>query len=245
MGYSFDKDYFNEIDSAEKAYWIGFIWCDGYVQKRERRNGYFEYYLKIGLSEIDCNHLEKFKYYLNSNHPIKFYEIKSGFETKNKESRLVISNNCFCSNLYDNYGLVPHRFDSDLLIKSIPKCFYKYFIRGVFDAEGSIIGRDVEYKTVNRKEFSIGFSTYESILIFINKIFIKEGLTKTFYKLSKRHEDRDGFCKQLRITGNSITENILDWIYSDLPNLSMIRKYRKYLDLKEYKINYKREKGKI
>ena len=31
--YYYDKKYFNIIDSEEKAYWLGFIYADGYVQK--------------------------------------------------------------------------------------------------------------------------------------------------------------------------------------------------------------------
>lgn len=28
-----DINYFNTIDDPNKAYWLGFIWCDGYVGK--------------------------------------------------------------------------------------------------------------------------------------------------------------------------------------------------------------------
>lgn len=36
MRYTFDKNIFDKIDTKEKAYWMGFIWCDGYNLKRIR-----------------------------------------------------------------------------------------------------------------------------------------------------------------------------------------------------------------
>lgn len=46
-----DEEYFKEIDSNEKAYWLGFIAADGYINKNE---------LVIELQESDKEHLEKF-----------------------------------------------------------------------------------------------------------------------------------------------------------------------------------------
>ena len=47
-----DKTFFNEINSEEKAYWLGFISADGHVNDDE---------VSIQLSIKDINHLEKFK----------------------------------------------------------------------------------------------------------------------------------------------------------------------------------------
>ena len=50
--YSFNENIFDEIDTAEKAYWIGFITADGYVN--EEKN-----FLTIKLQYRDKNHLKK------------------------------------------------------------------------------------------------------------------------------------------------------------------------------------------
>ena len=50
--YFFNEDYFKNVDSEEKAYWLGFIAADGCILE----NGT----LKIGLAEKDSLHLEKF-----------------------------------------------------------------------------------------------------------------------------------------------------------------------------------------
>ena len=71
----FNKNYFDKIDTTDKAYWIGFIWCDGYLNYRNR-NGTESYDFKLSLIEKDINHLNIFKWYLDSNHIIRKYEIK-------------------------------------------------------------------------------------------------------------------------------------------------------------------------
>ena len=42
--YSFNENYFKNIDTAEKAYWLGFIAADGYVQTH---NSYTTKYIGI------------------------------------------------------------------------------------------------------------------------------------------------------------------------------------------------------
>ena len=47
--YSFNKNIFDEIDTEEKAYWLGFLWSDGTVAKRVRNENNVEYAFKIDL----------------------------------------------------------------------------------------------------------------------------------------------------------------------------------------------------
>lgn len=231
--YTFNKNYFDVIDSEDKAYWIGFIWCDGYLYHRIRKKS-DTYEFKLSLSTRDIKHLELLKFYLDSDHVIREYEIKSGFNTKYKEARLLICNKYFGETLHKNYGLIPKRHETNKVINNIPYEFRYHFIRGILDAEGSIIKRNIEYKRTSAVEYSLSFTTYEELLIYINNVFIQDGLTNTEYKLSKRHEEGDEYCKSLRITGNSVVRTILTKIYSCSNNLRLERKYEKYIDLLEY-----------
>ena len=236
--YIFNKNYFDVIDSKDKAYWIGFIWCDGYISHRIRTNAK-SYDFKLSLSSEDKRHLSLLKSYLGSNHSIRDYEIKNGFNSKNKESRLLICNKYFGEMLYTEYGLIPNRNDANNLINKIPYEYRYHFIRGILDADGTITKRSIEYKKTNANEYSIAFTTYEKLLMYINDVFLQDGLTKTRYKLSTRHKGQDGYCKSLRITGNTIVTNILINIYSSSDNLRLKRKYDKYIDL----LQYIKEKG--
>ena len=51
-----DENYFNLIDSADKAYWLGFIAADGWLSSNLENPR-----MMIGLSLKDISHLEKFK----------------------------------------------------------------------------------------------------------------------------------------------------------------------------------------
>lgn len=236
--YSFNKNYFDIINTKEKAYWIGFIWSDGYVCKHNK-DKYITFSLKLSLSDVDEEHIYKFKKQIESTHIIRRYDI-SGFKTKNKESRLCISNTHFGNTLYDKYGLIPRRSDILPLIENVPNEFYQDLIRGIFDAEGCVVMKNIKFKKYNRKECSISITTNENILEFINNIFIEKGLTNTKYKLQKRHKDRDGICKTMMITGNNITLKILNWIYED-SDVYLDRKYLKYVEFVKYMNDYKME----
>lgn len=74
--YQVNENYFEKIDSEEKAYWLGFLYADGNVRMHKNKSGI----LKLKLKQSDKKHIEKFSKCLNSNYPIK-----SGIEIiKNK-----------------------------------------------------------------------------------------------------------------------------------------------------------------
>ena len=63
--YTFDENFFKNIDTEDKAYWLGFFYADGCVRVRKESS---ESKLKLSIKDID--HLEKFKKSLNGNNKI-------------------------------------------------------------------------------------------------------------------------------------------------------------------------------
>lgn len=57
--YSLDENVFEVVDTEEKAYWLGFLYADGYVS--DAKND-----IEIGLAEKDAAHLEKAKLFFNT-----------------------------------------------------------------------------------------------------------------------------------------------------------------------------------
>ena len=49
--YSYNTSIFKQIDTEEKAYWLGFLYADGYVSDKG---------VELALKESDYNHLIKF-----------------------------------------------------------------------------------------------------------------------------------------------------------------------------------------
>ena len=58
--YIYDVDYFKKIDTIEKAYWLGFIYADGYVSVGKQN-----YEFGIELQGSDYKHLKKFNKAIN------------------------------------------------------------------------------------------------------------------------------------------------------------------------------------
>ena len=48
-----NSEFFSEINTEEKAYWLGFLTADGYLSREGR--------LQLCLAEIDKSHIEKYK----------------------------------------------------------------------------------------------------------------------------------------------------------------------------------------
>jgi hypothetical protein len=233
--HSFDKNYFDQINSEEKAYWLGFIWCDGYILKRERKNG-MEYTFKIALAEYDSSHLVKLKKSLSSSHPLRS-EFSSSFNINSESVYLRLHNQYFCKQLYHRYGLVPHRTNTRNLCDEIPHELAKHFIRGVLDADGSIVKcyvQDKHSKYEKNLKNNVNFSTYEELLNYIQEYFYDAGLINYKSKYRKRHEQRDGNCMCLSYSGLKQVPKILDYLYGDA-EVYLERKYEKYILIKNQK----------
>ncbi len=220
-----NKEFFDIIDTEQKAYWLGFIWSDGYMCIRDRgSNGTLGYEFKLELAKIDQEHLEKFKNDLNSDFLIKNYKNKNSFG-EFESCRFMIYNKYFCENLSNNFNLVPRRKSIENFIYKIPKELIRHFIRGIFDADGSF-----SYYIIHetRKKASMSFNCVENLSRFIESHFIENELIANIdRKLYRRHEERDGEMRTLMLSGVPQVNKILDYLYKD-SEVFLDRKYLKY-----------------
>lgn len=135
----FDNTIFDSIDTEEKAYWLGFIFADGWVAniKEEKRNFAFA----INISKKDLDHLRKwnkFSGFRGDN--IKFQEEKRDNGKVYEKCRWQISNEHFW-NVLNSYGCHPNKTQSlDFPDESIfkDKSLIRHFIRGYWDGDGSV-----------------------------------------------------------------------------------------------------------
>jgi len=119
-------NYFEKIDTKEKAYWLGFIYADGNISKNLDR-------FKINLSKKDENHLKKLCGTLNLDFQNIRLEISK--ETNKKYSVLNVYNKKIIRDLL-NHKVVP----SKTKILEFPdindKKLQKGFLLGFFDGDG-------------------------------------------------------------------------------------------------------------
>lgn len=125
--YKFNKYFFDEIDTEEKAYWLGFIYADGCNTGGT---------LCIRLANTDGRHLAKFKKSLDSEHPLYFR--KRGEEHWDDQIEIRVKNKHFVDAL-NNLGVVPRK-GAILTFPDVPNVLphklVRHFIRGYFDGDG-------------------------------------------------------------------------------------------------------------
>lgn len=120
----FNKRYFSEIDSEEKAYWLGFLYGDGSVND----SGEGSPSITISVKESDVEIIDGFKEALDSHHKIGRANGKVYISVSNWNFAYDLASHGLTPGKTFNRNL-PHLNESDLKAG---------FIRGLFDADGHI-----------------------------------------------------------------------------------------------------------
>lgn len=224
-----NSDYFKEIDSEEKAYWLGFMMGDGYITKSASNSNIKRF--GISVKNDDKRHLEKFLDAINGNMPIHTYEVKtSGYKIGTKYCRVIISDNAFAENIIKQ-GCVENK-SNILEPPNIDKSLRKHWIRGYMDANGSISISKMKNSKYG-KMFKIRFIGTENVLKWIQSNLIEDNVIKREYPFRKRKEEH--IVTQFEFGGNLLSLRYLDYIY-DNATVWLDRKYNRYLQLdKMYK----------
>lgn len=221
---------FDKIDTEDKAYWLGFLWGDGCCQYRQRKNSE-EWSLKLDLKETDHNHVVKFKNFVESTHPIKFYPTK-GFGGKTTNICRFRFNCVYLGKLlWQKYGLRPGRDSFDMNL--IPKNLWRHFIRGLLDADGTIVISTVnESRGKSYIRASTTFGGGENNLIIFAEYFKELGIAPAVPAIRQRHKGRDGHFRTISYCGNVRVLKLLDFLYQDA-TIYLDRKYIKYLEVRQ------------
>lgn len=199
--YSLQQNYFNEINSEDKAYFLGLLFADGY-------NLYKENKLVLQLHEQDIDILNKFKKALKTNKPFK--EIK---KNKTKYIRLSINSKIICEAL-NRLGCIQAKTFKILFPKNLKENLFKHFIRGYFDGDGNIY---IDKK--GQPEFSLTGNKK-----FINKIhkYLCKILKLNQIKIKKKNNSYT-----MRFRGKNVCKIIYDYLYLN-SNYFMERKFQKF-----------------
>jgi hypothetical protein len=122
LTYHVNHHFFSHVTTHEQAYWLGWLWSDGYVRQQGE-----SYRIELELHKDDVNILEQFKVAVEADYPIRF---------RRDSARLcVISRQMFRD--LGECGVIPQK--SKLATRpNIDEFFAADFIRGVFDGDGSI-----------------------------------------------------------------------------------------------------------
>lgn len=219
MSRHINEDFFETIDTEEKAYWLGFIQADGCIYTTPS----YGYRLEITLQETDRQHLKKFSDIFN-------IELKERIQILNNINYKYVvfniySKKIFCDLL--NVGIEERKTYSETtnVICNVPDNLIHHFIRGVFDGDGCI-----NCDKANKGHFIISGS--KDFLEKIQEIMIDQiGLNKTALI------QKSDYCWVIQYSGNNSVRYIYSWLYKDVVVL-LERKKMKFEEIKEVTKEY-------
>lgn len=134
MKYQINETFFEKIDSAQKAWMLGFIAADGCIYKREGHQAM----LTISVRDYDIEILELFKKYISPEHSI--IQICDKRRPNTIMSTLQLTSDILCNSL-KSLGLGPRKtfeLDIDNILKKLPEKYQFAFILGYFDGDGNV-----------------------------------------------------------------------------------------------------------
>ena len=206
--YFLDESFFTNIDSEIKAYWLGFIFADGFITTKEK---YGQQKFGISISKNDIELLEQFKKDIQSTYPITFDT------TKEKPlARLIMSSQKVVDDL-KKYGCVEQKSLILQFPQNIPNEFTKDFIRGMFDGDGSIKC----YKKGSYLDYNFSIVGTYDIVNSIYKILGCGGVYK---------DNRTKNTFYLSINGNQQIIRVYEYLYINASRY-LERKKNKFLEL--------------
>lgn len=224
---------FKNINSEESAYWLGFIYADGYIIKNiENSKHGTQYELGIELCKTDVEHLEKFNCIFNNYYTISFRKRSmNSLDILNKKQPTNRYNETCFIRIYNkdvvndliNNNIVQNKTNSNIFPKINDKQLFLHFLRGYIDGDGSYI---IDNK--NRISISIEGKNKECFDYIQNKLLVDFDIKCNCYK------DRENWKLQIRRKQDVL--KLLDLLYENA-NIYLDRKYKKVINIKQAVFN--------
>lgn len=202
-----NENYFEDINSSDKAYWLGFLMADGCINNK----------YKTTLISKDREIPEKFKIALNADIPVGMHSYLDKRTNKTYTSHTIQINRQKFVEILDKYSINKEKSYNGKF-PDIPEIYYKDYIRGLFDGDGSLCKR-------YNKTWLIKLIGTLNIINFIQTLLInKFGCSKV--KISIVCDNHKAKQYALCINRTVDIKSFLDFIY--LESNEQMRLNRKY-----------------
>lgn len=200
--------HFENIDTEEKAYWLGFLYADGYVSAKEDK-------IELCLAEKDFHHLEKFKNFIGLPNKICYRAATKAYRYSFRSTS--------CKQDLIKQGCVPKK---SLILhfpttEQVPDVLLRHFLRGYFDGDG--------WFTNTESCFEAGLISSQD---FINSFLAKiESFIDVKIDSTVKNVHRENGAKKYSFYSKHDVTVFLDFLYQD-SSIYLDRKYEHYLDFK-------------
>lgn len=202
------SNYFHDIDSQDKAYWLGVLYADGSVDSKDR----------ISLGMIDREHIEKFLLALGATRNKITVVRPTGFKNASDVYYATIYDSEMRTDLI-NHGCTPRKTKAITDIPEMPEEFIFDFIRGYFDGDGCI-------------SFDGNCNRYRISFVCGSEVFLKSircALGVEHLSISRTGSKGGSYC--VSISSQSDLRRIITLMYEhSTENTRLNRKYNKCQD---------------
>lgn len=208
--YNLEHDFFEKIDTEEKAYWLGFMYADGYLTLSKTG----QKLVGVTLSSEDKNHIEKFKESISATYPVNVYvtpvEFEHGIVTI-EYARLIMTSDKMFNDL-ERQGCFQHK---SLILEypsreQVPQSLIRHFLRGYIDGDGCYSDN---IKILGTYEFLQGINNE---LGYFHKV--------SEHSSSSSLGDSNKNSGYITIGGKEKMNHLVKWLYEDA-TIYMNRKY--------------------
>lgn len=198
------ENYFEVIDTQEKAYWLGFLISDGAITNQKEKS---KFQLELTLKAED-------------EHILHLLEKDLGVENKvytsaNKYKRFSLGSKKIIQDL-EKLGITQNK-SFTIHIPDIPEKFENALIRGIFDGDGGF----TSFTRANGQRCTeLSFCGNIYVIKWIQKTLAKNLPSLKINKITNEHS-----IKRIRWSSKKDIILIRDFIYKNHNNHYLVRKY--------------------
>jgi len=209
--HTFNYRYFENIDTEEKAYWLGFIYADGSISRNRNKEPQG---LKITLAVEAEKHLNKFAKAIDYSGEIRGpHYVKYKYKGDIKQSECFSLELCkkeFAEDLI-NHGAIPNK-TYVVQFPKLRKDLIRHFIRGFFDGDGCITDKITRYKDIVYRTASMSITG--AVPEFLERIYLEmsNGAGVEFRKAIKHKGSNSTY--HIGVQGTPALR-VRDWMYEN------------------------------
>ena len=226
---TYDESFFEKIDTEAKAYWLGFIYADGWVVKNHSKDKQErqlkKYSLGVELSTKDKDHLIKFAktICLNFGESMLYSRERKIYYEHLKEERAYemcafqVASKKIVEDLI-KLGCVPNK----TLIKTfptyneVPSELMGHFMRGYLDGNGTVFEE--------KKAWVVSTGSQEFAKGFLKELNLQANLKLTYIRKIK-----DVNCWTFTLGSGKTAVKVFDLMYNKKTTVYLERKYLKFI----------------
>jgi intein-encoded DNA endonuclease-like protein len=217
---------FKKIDTQEKAYFLGFMYGDGTISAYTQKDGKIRYQTKVSIHENDDElilmFMKNFPFFSKGSFDYSKYNANSGIQSSISSHSKELFHDLQLNGLYPRKS---YENANKLKFPNINKGLIPHFIRGFFDADGSV------YTRASRKNLiTIEFCSVSKDFLFQMNSYLNS-LNINSWKIRSKEPKGKGkqTLYQLSYIRTSEIQKLINFLYND-STISLNRKRIKCLE---------------